>query len=363
MVPQLDRTNLFIWARDWTGITSGGNQTPEWWFWKFYHRVDLSDTNLDVVGNPLLYDYTNGIAPAILAITVTNASVVSKPMITVQGYANGPLKNLTFDVNNAAGVVTDQQGYWQAAVYNTNLWQFTTNLFACYDIALASGLNTVVLHATDLGGNMVSTNFSVILDYSADTPPSLTLVWPPDGAAIAGSDFTMQAQTDDNTAVVQATVVDSDGNTNTTGGVVERNGTVWVNHLPLGAGENVVTATVMDAAGNSNSISETVYRSAVTVTMYPLTPDNLNQEWVNVSGTISDPGYEVWINGVQATVNADGNWYIDDDSVQVSPTGTAIFDVSARAASGSGMAIRALAMNGSSSLTTCSNFPKRNHLW
>ncbi len=63
-VPALDQTNLFIWARDWTGITSNGNETPEWWFWKYFGTVNLSDTNLDSDGvNTLLYDYTNNIEP------------------------------------------------------------------------------------------------------------------------------------------------------------------------------------------------------------------------------------------------------------------------------------------------------------
>ncbi|MGD0814627.1 MAG: hypothetical protein ABSA83_13555 [Verrucomicrobiota bacterium] len=58
------RGNLFVWARDWTGITSNGNETPEWWFWEYFGTVDLSDTNLDVNGvQTLLFDYTNHINP------------------------------------------------------------------------------------------------------------------------------------------------------------------------------------------------------------------------------------------------------------------------------------------------------------
>jgi hypothetical protein len=64
------RGNLFVWARDWTGITSDGNQTPEWWFYEFYGAsgLGLSDTNLDVNGvNTLWFDYKNGIDPTILS--------------------------------------------------------------------------------------------------------------------------------------------------------------------------------------------------------------------------------------------------------------------------------------------------------
>ncbi len=70
-IPVLDRNNaLFIWARDWTGVTSGGNQTPEWWFWKYFGTVNLSDTNLDSQGNMLLSDYQNGADPNVISFTM-----------------------------------------------------------------------------------------------------------------------------------------------------------------------------------------------------------------------------------------------------------------------------------------------------
>ena len=63
-VNQQGRGTLFLWARDWTGITSDGNETPEWWFFYYFGTTALSDTNLDVNGsNTLVYDYTNGINP------------------------------------------------------------------------------------------------------------------------------------------------------------------------------------------------------------------------------------------------------------------------------------------------------------
>ncbi|MGD0814772.1 MAG: hypothetical protein ABSA83_14295 [Verrucomicrobiota bacterium] len=68
-VCQGQRTNcLFLWARDWTGVTSDGNQTPEWWFWENFGRVDLSDTDVDGAGNTLWFDYQNGIDPSADAV-------------------------------------------------------------------------------------------------------------------------------------------------------------------------------------------------------------------------------------------------------------------------------------------------------
>ncbi len=56
-----DRTKaLFIRAADWTGVTENGNTVPDWWFWKYFGTVALSDTNLDTVGNTLLTGSSNG---------------------------------------------------------------------------------------------------------------------------------------------------------------------------------------------------------------------------------------------------------------------------------------------------------------
>ena len=272
-VPALDRTNaLFIWARDWTGVTENGNTVPDWWFWEYFRMLDLSDTNLDSQGNTLLNDYTNdfdpnviqfllsftndyvnssiaygtimvsGGAPAYMAvlindtnqadtvwqpynpiivaglnacdgkynilvglrglpddteqtwlgaqltldtvppvITITNpiSSTVGQPMIQLQGYANETLGSLTFAVSNAAGIWTNQTGYTTGQFCDTNLFEFTTNWFQCYDIALTNGLNTITLHAADLAGNTTTTNVSFTLDYSSGSNPPVSYLSTP----------------------------------------------------------------------------------------------------------------------------------------------------------------------------------------
>ena len=379
-VSELDRTNLFIWARDWTGITSGGNETPEWWFWKYFHTVNLSDTNLDSTGNnTLLYDYQNGVDPnaiqfslqftntdlnttiaygtitilsgtpfyeAILindtneadanwqpysstnvivplnsgngtysvlvglrglladaqqtwmgtqlrlnnvapVLTVTNptASTVSVPMIQLQGYVSASLSKLTYDVSNAAGIFTNQQGYWLSAFYDTNLLAFTTNSFQCYDIRLTNGLNQITLHATDVAGNTATTNVSYTLDYSGDhTAPVLSFIWPTNGTSIGGSNFTLQAQVDDATATVIASIVDTNGDTNIVTALVERTGVVWVNNLPLNAGTNTVTLAATDAAGNMSTTNFAVVKSAVNLTINPVSSDQFNAAARNSDG-------------------------------------------------------------------------------
>jgi len=45
------------------------------------------------------------------------------------------------------------------------------NTFQAFDLLLTNGLNTVTLHATDLAGNVMTTNFSFTLDYATATNP------------------------------------------------------------------------------------------------------------------------------------------------------------------------------------------------
>jgi hypothetical protein len=219
-------------------------------------------------------------------------------------------------VSNATGLVTNQQGYWQSSFYDTNLLAFTTNSFQCYDIPLTNGINTVTLHATDVAGNSTTTNINYTLDYSGDhTAPVLSIVWPTNGTTIAGSNLTIQAQVDDDTATVTASV-----NSNTTAGLVERSGLVWLNDLWLNSGTNTVTIIATDAAGNMSETNISVVQSSVNLTINPISSDQLNQSTVTMSGTIGDSSQKVIINGVAAVVSGN-SWTATN--VPVSPSGTA----------------------------------------
>jgi hypothetical protein len=74
-VPMADGTNsLFFYARDWTGITSHGNQTPEWWLYWYFGTTELSDLRLEAEGNTLRSDFQNDVDPNLIyfALNVTN---------------------------------------------------------------------------------------------------------------------------------------------------------------------------------------------------------------------------------------------------------------------------------------------------
>lgn len=262
--------------------------------------------------------------PPVVMVTNPVATIVSQPMIQLQGLVNEELSSLTFDVSNAAGIFTNQTGYTSEWYYDTNLLAFTTNLFQCYDVALTNGFNVITLHAADLAGNSTITNVSFTLDYSGDTtPPTVSLVWPQNGMVIAGTNFALQAQVDDATAKISASMNDD---TNNYSGTIQRDGTVRIWNLPLTADTNTVTLIATDAVGNSSTNSITLARSAVTVTIDPISDDQLNQPSVMVTGTITDASDSVSINGVKASVNTENNTWIAY-YVPVSPTGMASLDV------------------------------------
>jgi hypothetical protein len=238
----------------------------------------------------------------------------------LQGYASHPLKNLTFDVSNAAGIFTNQTGFLTGQFYDTNLLAYTTNYFEC-DIDLDSGTNLIALHATDWAGN--TTNVNLTLDYSPDTnAPSLSLLWPPNNTPIGGSNVTIQAQVSDATATVTATV-----NGNTVQGLIERSGLVWLQNLPLNGGTNIITITSQNAAGKVSTNTLDVVESSVNLSIDPISDDQLNQTNVTVTGSVSDPAADVWVNGIEVGWYDDNDWYADN--VPVSASGTAIVTVEA----------------------------------
>ncbi|MGA3284639.1 MAG: hypothetical protein ABSD57_09310, partial [Verrucomicrobiota bacterium] len=178
------------------------------------------------------------LTPPWLVITNPANNIVTQPMIQLQGYCPETLASISYDLTNAAGLVTNQQVSVLDQSYSTNTWEFTTNMFQAFDVSLSNGLNTFTLHATDLAGNVTTTNFSFALDYSGKTnPPAVQIIWPQDGTQISGSNFTLRGWVDDFTVTVLAQLVDTNGDTNIFNGLVERNGNFWLENLPLSGGQ------------------------------------------------------------------------------------------------------------------------------
>ncbi len=263
--------------------------------------------------------------PPVLVITNPVLSTTSRPIIQLQGYSLEPLSSIYFDVTNAAGSITNQQGFVTDQSFDTNQFKFATNWFQCFDIELTNGINTITVRAADLAGNIATSNVTITLDFAGDTnPPVITVTWPQDGAHISGTNFTLRGTLDDETAQISAKMVGTNSVTNVVNGLVERNGTFWLENLPLNSGANIVTVTATDAAGNVSVTNLTFYQSEVTLTIDPVPDNQLNQSVTTISGTVSDPTYSVWVNGVQASVDGSGHWMTNN--VPVYGNGTATFD-------------------------------------
>jgi hypothetical protein len=258
-------------------------------------------------------------------ITVTNPALaqVARPLIQIQGYVSEPLSSLTFDLSNSAGVITNQEVCITGTHVDTNTSQFTTSYFQAYDVVLTNGGNTITLHATDLAGNTADTNFTVTLDDSTATnPPSITITWPQNNGVVAGTNFTLQGLLDDDTASVAVSGPGIDAII----GTVERGGRFRVDNVPLTGSTNSLIITATNAAGYSSSQQWTVCTSTATVTVDPITADQLSQPFVTVTGVTSTNSLDVWVNGVQANVNSDGSWEADNVPVP-NDSGTGHFDV------------------------------------
>jgi len=232
-------------------------------------------------------------------LVVTNATNVTVPMLQLEGYASEELAGLTFDLANANGTISNQTGYVTGASFDRSSFLCTNNTFECLDLALASGVNTVTLHATDLAGNLTTSNFIFHLDYSSKPAPVIQLYWPQDGTQIGSGSFTWRGTVDDPTVLLSAQITDTNGDTNVVAGVIERNGSFWVDNIPLFAGTNYLTLSATDINNHTTTTNITVVQSCVVLTIAPVT-DDLNHPTVTVTGTINTSNYTVWVNGVAA---------------------------------------------------------------
>ena len=287
--------------------------------------IGVKGPDANAVGKWQFMPLTMITQPPLIVVTNPTGNTVSDPLVTIQGMADEYINSLTFDVSNATRLLTNQTGYLSDEFYDADYSPTIYSSFQLYDVPLTNGLNTITIHATDSAGNITVTNVSFTLDYStAINPPVLNIVWPQNDTAISGSNFTLHAQVDDNLDRVTATIVDSSGHTNVATAPAQRNGNVWAG-LPLASGTNYLTVMAQNPAGNSVTTNLTLVQSGVIVKMDPLSSDQYNQRFVNVTGTISVTKDSLTVNGVQAIVHADGTWSATD--VPVSPVGMAVFDL------------------------------------
>jgi len=255
-------------------------------------------------------------APSLFLSNPTS-TVVSVPIMQLMGFCQEALATFTYDLSNSLGSHTNKQVFVLSQRFNTNAWEFSTNYFQGFDLALAAGTNILTLRASDLAGNATATNLTFVLDYAGKTnPPTITLGWPRPGTRISGDQFTARGWVSDPTAQVIAQIVGTNGVTNTVSGRVGRAGDFWIENVPLASGTNALSLIAVDVVTNSAATNFIVIKSGVTLA---IASPQFSQ---GASGTISDTNYAVWVNGVRATTDGNGAWSVlprltlDNSSVQ-----------------------------------------------
>ncbi len=162
------RQYLFVRAKDWSGVDSDGDGVPDWWSWKYFGTVNLTDTNLDYSGNGYTFgqDYSNNVTPTVFKYTGLEVP---------NNYVSSSQPAVQLDVNGTPYYVATliDDGNFSNAVWNTYSGSTVT-----VNLGSAQGWHEVWIglrgHA-DETGNAVWQRKRLKFD---STPPALFITSP-----------------------------------------------------------------------------------------------------------------------------------------------------------------------------------------
>jgi len=286
-VNMLDRTNsLYFWARDWSGITSNGNQTPEYWFYWFYGTTALLDGQSDSSGqNSLLTDFQFGVDPNVIyfAVNVTNQDF-NNSYATVQLTVSGGIPSYM-------AAVVDSLDYSTAnwTPYNSNL---------VVNLGTVEGWHTVSVGLRGLPPNAQQTWNQIQLKLVL-TPPVLIITNPMPGL-ITQPIINLQGFTVDNLARISYDLSNTNSvATNQQAFVTTRffdtnnleyttNGIECFN-IALAIGTNTIRLRATDSAGNV-TLTNLIYNFDPTANT---NPPVINVSWPQDNALISGTNFPV----------------------------------------------------------------------
>jgi hypothetical protein len=318
----IDDTNFS--AAAWTAYTPGGFTVApgpaQGWHDVWIGLRGLSD---DAQQTWVLKRLKMDVSPPLLIVTNPSSLDVSQGILELQGYSSEDLRTVSYDIANAAGLVTNLPVLTLDRVWDNTTGESTTNFFQGFDIKLAEGVNTITLHAADLAGNCAVSVLNYTLDYSRQaTAPRVALYWPQDGTQVASPIITCRGTIDDFTASISATAIDAQNNQRTYTAIIERDGNFWIENIAIAPGSTQITLAFTNWAGKGDTFMFSISKAGNSISIDQPTEYELGQSKTTVTGSISTPGYKVWLNGIPATQPGDGTWRAEE--VGMTPGGTAV---------------------------------------
>jgi len=270
------------WHEVRVGLRGRANTSRQTWQWR---RFSLEKT-----------------PPTLTIVSPTNA-VISGPFLQIEGTSSESVTSLTYDLYNAAGGKTNQ--YIVTGSYASNLDEPMKKIhFRCVDVEVVAGTNLITLKATDEAGNNATKTVCYVMNPNIETnPPVINLHWPTDGTQIGQDRVTWRGFVNNPATAIMVSSVVTNGANQTFPAIVERDGSFWVENIPLQPGTNRL---ILDATGPGGLKSNTnimVVRSGLDLKINLLSPSD-----ISASGSISQPGYTVWVNKVKAGQSTDGKW-------------------------------------------------------
>jgi hypothetical protein len=268
--------------------------------------------------------------PPVISMTSPNcdASMTSQPVLQIKGSADEPLTQVEYDIQNTSGTRTGRPGFVvDLNLESTRAADYTRDDFQCFDVPLATGMNTIIVRARDRAGNTAAKTITVDLNPSSDTTaPVIRVDWPKSGMTLSGEKVFIRGKLDDATAKIEARI-----GSQTYAGLVERDGSFWIQDVPLAPGVNAPTLVASDASGNESSTLLNVTSDGLIELAITQTP-SLDGGRGEVLGKVY-PRCEVTVNGTTAVVkdilDADGTFHWTAENTPVYGRSMAVFDAAA----------------------------------
>ncbi len=264
--------------------------------------VRTNGTNLTVTGSTFSGNVALAMGANVLTTTATDAagnatSVVRNvtrdtvpPALTVSAPADGAFVGA--DSVTVSGSATDETAVTVTA--NGTVLPVTGTTFSG-KIGLATGATVVTTTATDAAGNVTTVVRNVVRD---NTPPTLTVAAPLEGAVTKADSITVSGTASDANGVTVAT----------NGTALTLTGSNFTGKVALAVGPNLLTTTATDGAGNPATVVRNVTRDttapALTVAA-PAEGATTTEDSIVVSGTVSDEtAVTVAANGLNLPVTS-----------------------------------------------------------